>query len=147
LDGRYCNILYTYLFSGTWYNDHYYLLSFRIPYTPTDSCKSLSFHQVEPLAVLSKFEMSAPPNSPPPCHDEQLPVVVATATITSSWGDFQCCLCLDIGSDSNLRAECFHRFCRTCFNIGEIVRELNLDKCPACLKDLDETVSPRLPCC
>jgi hypothetical protein len=63
---------------------------------------------------------------------------------TSGNDNFQCCLCLEFHNyenHTNLRPECFHRFCETCYNTEETVRQLNLDKCPACQKDLDETVS------
>eukprot|EP00979_Chaetoceros_neogracilis_P015178 scaffold5452_cov144-Chaetoceros_neogracile.AAC.1 len=56
---------------------------------------------------------------------------------------FKCCNCFNIRtkSTSSLRPECLHRFCNTCSDNEDIIRLLKLDQCPACQKDLDETLS------
>ena len=56
---------------------------------------------------------------------------------------FKCCNCFNIRtkSTSSLRPECLHRFCNICSDNEDTIRLLKLDQCPACQKDLDETVS------
>lgn len=74
------------------------------------------------------------------------PIIEASCCSGGNSSFVPCCICLDIHSKDNtiLRPECFHRFCRTCANKNDYIQLWKSNKCPACQKDLDETVSDDL---